>query len=148
MGGLYLISIWNALVFLACVIGCAEEMFGARGTPGHEGVDRIIRPVRSGEEPDEVHVDDATEETPLMGHRVSPRVEDKEESGAIGWWIVQLLLVVPTPLILVSHIGMLMMDALPQTLADGSSAATGTFCFFKYFGHLSDLRSQSTLPRR
>ncbi len=38
-----------------------------------------------------------------------------------------MLLVVPVPVILVSHIAVIALSAMSQTLSDGSSAATGSF---------------------
>ena len=76
---------------------------------------------------------DLTETTPLIGQRrlgwSSAKAEglgDAEDgSGAPIWWILQLALVVPVPLILVSHIAVVSMGALCQTLADGSSPFIG-----------------------
>ncbi|TFK39821.1 hypothetical protein BDQ12DRAFT_681281 [Crucibulum laeve] len=137
IGGLYFISVWNALVFVACVLGCVEDMFKAHGTQS----ELANRPrVRFGAPPQRVEAEEeeeeeepseeaeATEHTPLIQQHQQPgpslRRSEKEESGAIGWWILQLLIIVPAPVILVSQIGNLLMDAMAQTLADGSSAVT------------------------
>ncbi|KAL0955569.1 hypothetical protein HGRIS_001809 [Hohenbuehelia grisea] len=71
-----------------------------------------------------------TEITPLIAQqrrasysaKLEGEAQDPEDHGAIGWWIAQMLVVVPLPVILVSHIGVILVGALPQTLADGSSA--------------------------
>lgn len=74
-----------------------------------------------------------TEITPLMAQHRNARengqgkeveLVPKEE---VGWWILQMLLVVPFPLVLISQVGLLLMGALSQTLIDGSSAITGMF---------------------
>lgn len=44
----------------------------------------------------------------------------------MGWWIVQMLIVVPIPVMLVAHIGVILVDSMAQTLADGGSAALGS----------------------
>jgi hypothetical protein len=75
----------------------------------------------------------ATETTPLIQQRrrlhwSSPKnqEEDGEQGGgAIGWWILQLLIVVPVPAVLMSHIWLLMMDGVSQTLSDGSNPIIG-----------------------
>lgn len=89
------------------------------------------------EEQEQHQEEDASEETPLLGQRKISRglkrlIDDNgEDSGAIGWWILQLLVVVPIPIALVAHIAVILLGALPQTLADGSSAANvyGTMAF-------------------
>ena len=49
----------------------------------------------------------------------------EEEGGTIWWWILQLLIVMPFPMILVSHVGVLMVGAVSQTLTDGSTPIIG-----------------------
>lgn len=163
IGGVYFISAWNAVVFIAAVIGCIEGMFGAKGTAGATGEDgedgtRVVRGVRfegvptgdnegetdRGNRSHSVVVEtEPTENTPLIAqHRVAarsvaPPVSGKEEGGAIGWWVLQALLVIPVPVILVAHIGNLLMDAMAQTLADGSSAATGELHILAGVGHVA-----------
>ncbi|KAJ7074088.1 hypothetical protein C8F01DRAFT_1099195 [Mycena amicta] len=104
IGGLYFITAWNAAVWLACLIGCVENMVGAQG---------------SGDPPHRFFRRGATESTPLI-----TRVRDEDESGAIGWWILQLVLAVGVPVTLVAHISVLLIAALSQTLSDGSPAGT------------------------
>ena len=47
-----------------------------------------------------------------------------------GWWILQMLALIPLPTILLFQIMVLLAHALRNTLADGSSPTTGT-CVFK-----------------
>lgn len=131
IGGVYLISAWNAVVLLGSIVGCLEGITGAKSLSKQsveieEGIDEggIIP-----DSTDAEHEADATEETPLIrSHRRSlGKAAEKgdEDDCAIGWWILQLLFVVPAPVILVSHVGVFTMGALSQTLADGSDPAIG-----------------------
>jgi hypothetical protein len=156
IGGLYFISAWNAVVLLGGALGCLEGITGAKGfdketvEEEESGGERI--PVRGvmydgggGEEGSEHRENeevetDPTEITPLIQQRrlrwssVAKKQREleggKEEGGAIGWWILQLLIVVPFPVVLVSHVGVLMMGAVSQTLADGSVPAIGNVFLF------------------
>ncbi|KAJ7461532.1 putative zinc metalloprotease [Mycena latifolia] len=130
IGGVYFISAWNAAVLLSCAIGCIENMLGAHGS--NDVPHRLVRRARYDGLPqgDETHPStadeadaEATEATPLI-QSSSPPQRTTEESGAIGWWILQLILAVSVPVTLVGHIAVLLLGALAQTLSDGSSAAT------------------------
>lgn len=147
IGGLYFISAWNIVVLLGAAIGCLEAITGAKGFDT-ESVEQEEggggRSAAGGTRYDgaegtsESRVDeegeaDPTEATPLIRQRRRLRWslpkrqgEDRTDGGgAIGWWILQLLIVVPVPVILLSHVGVLMMGAMSQTLADGSSPVIG-----------------------
>lgn len=136
LGSFYLISLWNAIVFAACALGCIAILFGAHGSEGDaEGlVRRRIRGVRYDREGEEEGVESETaptEVTPLMAQPMvvaSPPKSGDEESGAIIWWFLQFMLSVPAPVILVSQLALLMLAATNQTLADGSSAVTVYGC--------------------
>lgn len=149
IGGLYFISVWNAVIFIACALGCLEGMLNAKGTaPDVEEEHIFVRGVRynamgNGEEANPNGGDpelratetEATEITPLMQqHRDTSRFRSpsadakEEEGGAIGWWILQMLVVVPLPVILISHIGIMIMGSMAQTLSDGNSPTVGEFC--------------------
>lgn len=67
-----------------------------------------------------------TERTPLLSSSRGHGVIEQEESGAIGWWILQLALVIPIPVVLLSHILLLFVEALNQTLSDGNSPVIGS----------------------
>ncbi|KAK0456080.1 putative zinc metalloprotease [Armillaria borealis] len=122
IGGLYFITGWNVLVFLACCIGCVEGMLGAEGTTPFLVFLRQPTPLTE----EEQDIEEApTENTPLIPRtRHDVHAVGQEETGAIGWWILQMLIVVSVPVILVSHIAVIMLSAMSQTLSDGSSAAT------------------------
>ncbi|KAJ7864816.1 putative zinc metalloprotease [Mycena olivaceomarginata] len=115
------VAAWNVSVLLACAIGCVENMLGAQGSYDNHHVHYAPLPQTDDEEHPRAEVDaETTETTPL----IRPILRTKEESGAIGWWILQFLLAVSVPVTLVSHIAILFISATAQTLADGSSAVT------------------------
>ncbi|EGO00552.1 hypothetical protein SERLA73DRAFT_50249 [Serpula lacrymans var. lacrymans S7.3] len=153
LGGLYFITAWNAVVLLGSVLACVEGMTGARGFEAGDsqgdldGQDsrRLVRGVRYqavdfGDEPteDEGVIEETapTEITPLIQQQRSPsqsqselpRLIDEREQGAIGWWILQLLVVVPLPAILVFHISVILLAAMNQTLTDGSNPVSIYAC--------------------
>ncbi|KAK0465552.1 putative zinc metalloprotease [Desarmillaria tabescens] len=122
IGGVYFVTGWNALVFLACCVGCVEGMLGAEGTTPF--LVFVTQPTPLAEEEQGV-MEAPTETTPLIPRtRHDVHVVGQEETGAIGWWILQMLIVVPVPVISVAHIAVIMLSAMPQTLSDGSSAVT------------------------
>lgn len=48
-----------------------------------------------------------------------------KDDGAVSWWALQFLLVVPIPAVLAAHIANILMDSMSQTLSDGSSKTFG-----------------------
>ncbi|KAG7452279.1 uncharacterized protein BT62DRAFT_960318 [Guyanagaster necrorhizus] len=120
VGGVYFVTGWNVLVFLACCIGCVEGMVGAEGTTPFLVLVREFTPPT---EEEQVAGEEPTENTPLIPRtRHDVHVLGQEETGAIGWWILQMFIVVPAPVILVSHIALITLSSMSQTLSDGSSA--------------------------
>ncbi|KAJ7681779.1 hypothetical protein B0H17DRAFT_942691 [Mycena rosella] len=131
IGGVYFVTAWNAAVLLACVVGCVENMLGAQGSYDAHRLRRVhydALPQRDEEHHEPATAEDAnpdaTEATPLMQSSQAPPPRTKEESGAIGWWILQLILAVGVPVTLVGHIAIMVLPAIVQTLSDGSSAVT------------------------
>ena len=97
------------------------------------------------------NVEDANEVTPLIwregregtarsARRILSPVElghAEEETEAEGsaartlatwWWILQFVVSVPIPVVLFGQVTMLLLDSVPQTLADGGSARLGEEC--------------------
>ncbi|CAK5277279.1 unnamed protein product [Mycena citricolor] len=109
IGGLYFVTAWNAVVLLACAIGYVENMLQVSGSTGYVALPQ-----------DEVTATESSETTPLIARPVSA----KEVPGAAGWWMAQLVLTVSVPVALVSQMGLIVITALSQTLADGSSVIT------------------------
>ncbi|KAJ7172060.1 hypothetical protein C8R46DRAFT_1084697 [Mycena filopes] len=124
IGGLYFVTAWNAAVFIACVVGSIENMLGAQGS--YDAPHRFLRRARYDAIPEgepssqaaEAEVE-ATEATPLIQPQLSSSPRTRDESGAIGWWILQLALAVSVPVTLVAHITILMIGATAQSLIDG-----------------------------
>ncbi|KAF7337950.1 Peptide hydrolase [Mycena venus] len=123
IGGVYFVTAWNIAVLLACVIGCIENMLGAQGSYDTHHVHYAPLPQHDEEEHPRTEAEteaEPTETTPL----IRPILRTKDESGAIGWWILQFILAVSVPVTLVAHIIVLSLAATAQTLTDGSSAVT------------------------
>ena len=80
----------------------------------------------NGQQTDEA---EPSERTPLIqnGHHSKP-IDGQEE---LGVWFIQFLLAVPFPLILISQVGLMLLNSLNQTLVDGSPASVGT-CMYHY----------------
>ena len=168
IGSSYFISAWNAVVLLGVTVGFLEGITGAKGFDRDsveeegDGEERItVRGVRyeeGGGEGGSAHLQneeletDPTEITPLIRQRrvrcpSATKKGDDEDQGASGWWILQLLLVVPIPVILVSHIMVLMIGSMSQTLSDGNSPTIGDVsqAFSGYRLESTDLLSSFTV---
>ncbi|KAK2462931.1 hypothetical protein APHAL10511_005129 [Amanita phalloides] len=150
IGGLYWISLWHSGVCAACIVGGAETFYTRyqrvkerrkkkRRSLLRRDASRAGRSSgrRSGNSSDSD--EDAAETTPLLpGSLTLPDQNgellfDGKDSGA--WWIFQVLLSVPVPVVLIGHVLLLFQGALGQTLSDGSSAAFvyaagSMLCFF------------------
>lgn len=147
IGGLYFISAWNIVILLGAGIGCLEGMAVAYGLKSESveeesaGERSVVRGTRyDGVEEGAGHGNDgmetdATENTPLIPQRrrlhwsSAQHGKDDEQRGRIGWWISQLVIVVPVPAILMSHIGLLLMGGMSQTLSDGSNPVIGNVSY-------------------
>ncbi|KAF8627744.1 hypothetical protein AX17_006112 [Amanita inopinata Kibby_2008] len=132
VGGLYWISAWHAGVCAASIIG-GIQVFYARSQwikQVRKKKRRLLRrdagrnASRRGASSDS----DEDERTPLLpGSQTLSElhgevVTDKKDSSDF-YWLLQVLLSVPMPVMLVGHVLLLFLDALGQTLSDGSSAA-------------------------
>lgn len=141
IGSTYFITAWNACALLGCVVGLVEEMTRVRGSEAETEVENESIAYVGGDRyqaisteedtngqqssPRMVEEPEPTETTPLVPreHLRLPPPPPSEGQGAIGWWILQLLLVVPLPVILVFHISVMILGATNQTLTDGNSPA-------------------------
>jgi hypothetical protein len=78
-----------------------------------------------------------TEITPLLiqqrdtggGRRSTRSRADGKGGDSIEWWILQILLVVPFPVILLTHILVILIDAMGQSVIDGGPVWLGQFVF-------------------
>ncbi|KAF9463513.1 hypothetical protein BDZ94DRAFT_1321670 [Collybia nuda] len=140
LGGTYALSALAGCIFLGWAVGAVEGLLETQnGEDEHSEADatgerRYVRGIRydaiEGAEPEvpgEEIQTEPTEITPLIHQRPAQNGSapkgDTTEGGAIGWWIVQMLLVVPIPVILISHIGIMFIGSMAQTLGDGGGVA-------------------------
>ncbi|KAF5317305.1 hypothetical protein D9611_003592 [Ephemerocybe angulata] len=134
VGGVYVITAWYIGVWGASVVGILQR-FTSGNDPAVKGKRRAPR--RSGSGSSSSDSDDdrhhgqhrGDERTPLLASSTAASnghagKKDGDEGGAIGWWIVQVLLSVPLFLALLGQIALMLLDSMSQTLTDGSSAAT------------------------
>lgn len=123
----------------------AEAQNGAR-SPGTEGAGLT--------EADEVVETDPTEITPLMHQhrRVSPGGSEYltldrpgdvkvvgEPADEYGWWIAQMVLLVPATVLLLFQLEVLLLNALMHTLVDGSTPVMGECYLLVCFARISVL---------
>ncbi|KAI5115976.1 hypothetical protein M0805_002625 [Coniferiporia weirii] len=124
IGGLYFVTFFHAGALAALLIGLLEhfELPSALG-----GGRRIAFAIDNdyGDNESDTERAESSERTPLLtqnGRTI--RKKDIDEDNEMGLWIVQFLLMVPFPVILITQIAVMLLNALPQTLADGNSATT------------------------
>ena len=136
-------SAWNACVGMCCVIAgvvVIGDIHPQVNGEEHHVVDDEEYEELEGENVNrgEYHhpVSGADESTPLIQHP-SPLSSNparhrmgKGEAESVAetwWWIPEFIISVPLPIILFSHVTMLLLDSMPQTLSDGSSVVIGQF---------------------
>ena len=163
IGSTYFVTAWNVCALLGCAVGLVEAATNAPGfevetevdSDGHIYVEGTRYQAINTEDDANEHQSSSrledpepTETTPLVSREHSrPATPPPDEGqGAIGWWILQLLLVVPFPVILVFHISVMLLGSMSQTLTDGNSAAfsksslkctvQGRFAHIVAFSHL------------
>ena len=130
LSGGYLMSAWNTCVGLAFVMAGVAEVFAA-GREERLVVDNDSYEELEGEnanERDGGHPD-PDESTPLIRYpallgsnqRFGRDKSEVEKLGETWWWIPQFIISVPLPVILFAQVTMLVLDAMSQTLSDGST---------------------------
>lgn len=134
VAGGYLITIWNGLLLIACALcvleGLTTRQDSVDGADEHRaGIDDGELPRRSHRHVEDAGVD-ADERTPLIWHganegRAPEAADDVHESLGTWWWLPQFLVSVPIPVILWAQVVMLLLDAMPQSLADGGKPLGG-----------------------
>ncbi|TFK21946.1 putative zinc metalloprotease [Coprinopsis marcescibilis] len=138
IGGVYTLTVWYIGVWGASVAGTLQAVLTTTKTD--KGKKRARRSSSASSSDSSSSSSDSEDEptptvpnserSPLLGNRGNgstnnrSKAKDGDEGGAIGWWIVQILLTVPGVVLLVGQIGVLLLDAMSQTLSDGSSAWT------------------------
>ena len=134
--GFYWITLWNASLLVAAVIGMSEGLWGT----GKAG--RIILP-RTGTEGDrEVQPGgqqerEASETTPLLRRHASPTrslvLDEKIQDRAYFWWIFQFIFSTTAPLLNLATIYSIWIGAMPQTIPDGGPVGIGMLSLTVYF---------------
>jgi hypothetical protein len=147
LGGGYLMSAWNVCVGLSCVIACVADVAAGQDRAPRNGEGHYVanngvyeelegENVNEGDGEPQPSLPEPDESTPLIQHpaqissNLRRRRRDKDEEETLAetwWWIPQFIISVPVPVILLSQVAMLLLDAMPQTLGDGSSAVNGQF---------------------
>lgn len=145
IGGTYFLTGWYIFTFLGVVVGSTERLLrrrklarsqksptpsrtnsseehGLQEQPVLPSSSSVVSPIRD-EDADPVKKPKPHERTPLITRK--PPSEHQQEIGSAGWWILQALLLIVVPVILISHILLLFLAALSQTLSDGSSPIVG-----------------------
>ena len=127
-------SAWNTCVGLAFVMGCIAEVVAAgreeRLVVDNESYEELEGEIADERDHREHHEPD--ESTPLIQYpgqigsnqRAGRGKGEVEKLGKTWWWIPQFIVSVPLPVILFAQVTMLVLDAMSQTLSDGSSVIT------------------------
>ncbi|KAF8520457.1 Zn-dependent exopeptidase [Hysterangium stoloniferum] len=119
IGGLYVIFFFHISYFLALVVTLAELL----QTPPTEHTHSSNIHQHNSRNGGQINGDD-TETTPLLRRPENSIERDIQEGEHFGFWTAEFLLLVPFPAILVTQMGLMLLGALSQTLADGSPAIT------------------------
>ncbi|KDQ56337.1 hypothetical protein JAAARDRAFT_36511 [Jaapia argillacea MUCL 33604] len=161
VGGLYWVGLWNGGSLGGSLVGLGVQLRSGRGVVGSgereagetihgdgdsvQGVDEGLHENGYGSEEEEEAMG---EDEPLMsGHRERSLDKDRETSN--NWWILQLLLSLPLPVLLISQLLVLLTGTLGQTLVDGSSSTFVYFaiCFLSFLVTLPVLPFRPNLHR-
>ncbi|KAI0055717.1 Zn-dependent exopeptidase [Artomyces pyxidatus] len=132
LAGTYWVGLWNAGLLLALVFAMMEGLWG-KGRGGREILEDDEH--RNGEGSTNVVVEapedgvqeeeEASETTPLINgarDRELPKdlvLDEEVQDKAFIWWIIQMILSVPVPLITLGAILLLWLGSMPQTAPDG-----------------------------
>ena len=124
VGGFYFFTAWNLSAFLSSVCdACARPSAECSISQRPNQLDG------------ELADSQPTERTPLITpHTVSDRFQRDEpvqvEAMTSGWRLGLQLAVLTVPIALMSHILVVVVDALGQTFSDGSNPVTGVYILF------------------
>jgi hypothetical protein len=118
VGGLYVVTMWYLGAWAASMLGTLEPIVMTYQTD--KGKRRAAAATARGSE--------ESERTPLLASAGTSRAATPDhldakraDEGAIGWWIVQIVLTVPVFILLLGQIGTLLLDSTSQTLVDGNN---------------------------
>ncbi|EJD06808.1 Zn-dependent exopeptidase [Fomitiporia mediterranea MF3/22] len=124
IAGMYFVTFFHASTLAALLLGFIEHF---TLPSAQEGSSRNATAAVNDDDDgnDGAEPEESTERTPLLGENgLAIRKSEIDEDNVIGLWFLQYLLAVPFPVILITQLGVMLMNALPQTLADGSPAKT------------------------
>ena len=122
IAGLYFLTFLNAGSLAALLIDLLEHFVlpSAMRRDNRNATEAI-----DDEEDDRPGREVSNERTPLLASDGRPiKKSEINEADGIGLWIMEFLLCVPFQVILLTQVALMLLNALNQTLADGSSAST------------------------
>ncbi|THH09454.1 hypothetical protein EW145_g2012 [Phellinidium pouzarii] len=125
IGGLYFITFFHAGALAALLVGLLEHLELPSALGGRSGVaPATVANDHEGDESDPER-SGSSERTPLLAqHGRTIRKSEINGDNEKGLWVIQFLLAVPFPVILITQISIMLLNALSQALADGNSATT------------------------
>ncbi|KAG5728578.1 hypothetical protein E4T56_gene19613 [Termitomyces sp. T112] len=109
IGGTYLFTAFAACAFLGWLVGSVDGVLNNHDQE-HQNETSTTDEPREDQQP--------IESTPLIP-RFSSGNNTEGDGHQMVIWHIQLLLVVPIPVILVSHIGVIILGSMPQGIVDG-----------------------------
>lgn len=123
LAGLYFLTFCHSGALVALLLDLVGHFTlpSARGK-GNRDATNVVD---DGEEDDRPGLEESNERTPLLandGHAI--RKSEISEDYGLGLWIFEFLFSVPIPVILLTQMTVMLLNALNQTLADGSPAST------------------------
>lgn len=126
ISGFYFLTFLNASILLSLLLGLAEH-FELPPSVKKQLV-KHVRRGSNGEQQEEEVIEEATERTPLLDREEAEvRELQVDEENQYLLWTFQLLFAAPFVMILLVQFMLLILGALRQTLADGSSSNTSQY---------------------
>jgi len=132
LGGVYPFTAWNTFAFLGCAVALIENVSPTAKISvwGKDSCSTVKIPSPANPLP-RTTTPEFTETSPLLEIPAQAEPQSQvDDLPSLGWWIIQLLLVVPVPITLLVHILVLLVDSLSQTLSDGNNPIVGSSAIF------------------
>lgn len=126
VGGFYFFTAWNFSMFLANICDSCERAFTQPSLECSPGLSDLARTAAENQ---------PTERTPLLAPDGAANPPQESGSAKVkvlgsGWWFIMQLLLFSVPVMLMSHLLVLVVDALGQTFTDGSNPVMGRYNLF------------------
>ncbi|KAF9552594.1 hypothetical protein CPC08DRAFT_822792 [Agrocybe pediades] len=123
VGGVYFLTGWNLCLLGSCAFVCVERIVERKKSSSSSWIAGSsagsAAASRATSDDDDEVADSVTKKTPLLD--VPPPKQHVDQGAPQGWWwILQASLAIPGPLVLISHVLLLLLQSLSQTLSDGS----------------------------